>query len=190
MGEEYQGNWMLCLPWVLFSRRTAYHGELKATPAQAVFGEDPKLPGDLSPPLGSSETIQDIIARVKANAQRPPAQTDPHKKIPVYMPAKAHTTTHVYTKRAKKEPLGPRNDRPFRINRRIGKSCLELEVGHYNNGQPRLETRHWRTCFLADVAEGQAPGESQRWAESPETRSEVRIPDSVLLYGRTAPPQL
>ena len=158
MGDEYQSNWMRCLAWVLLGRRTAYHGEMKATPAQAVFGEDPKLPGDLPPPLGSGETIQEMLARVRANAEKPPAQTNHHKTIPVYMPAKAHTTTHVYTKRAKKEPLGPRNDGPFPITQRIGKSCLEIKVGDYNSGAPRLETRHWRTCFPADVEEGQQPG--------------------------------
>ena len=86
MADEYQSEWMSILPWVILSRRTALHGELRATPAQAVMGSDPKLPGDLVQPMGTGETIEDLLARVKANADKPPTQTALHKQLPVYFP--------------------------------------------------------------------------------------------------------
>ena len=98
MADEYQSEWMSILPWVILSRRTALHGELRATPAQAVMGSDPKLPGDLVPPMGRGETIEDLLARVKANADKPPTQTALHKKLPVYFPKIAQNCTHFYTK--------------------------------------------------------------------------------------------
>ena len=67
------------------------------------------------------------------------------------MPEAAKVATHVYTKRAKKTPLAPLWDGPFKINRRIGDSTLELIVAHYNDGRPRLELRHWNTCFPAPL---------------------------------------
>ena len=157
LGDQYQSSWMRCLPWVVLGRRTSFHGELQATPAQAVFGEDPKLPGDMAPPLASGETVTEILDRVKANASRPPAQTAPHKVLPVYMPPTTATATHVWTKKPKKSPLGPINDGPLPILKRLGKSCLLLQVGTRANGQPRTEVRHWKTCFPADMPEGTSP---------------------------------
>ena len=154
MGEQHQSNWMRILPWVILSRRTSFHGELGATPAQAVYGEDMKLPGDLIPPMGSGETIEDLLQRVQANADRPPAQTATHKQMPVYMPAATETCTHVWTKRAKPTPLGVKWDGPFEIDQRLGKSCLKLKVGEYKNGQFRTEIRHWKSCYPADMPEG------------------------------------
>ena len=44
-------------------------------------------------------------------------------------------------------PLGPRYDGPFKIDQRIGNSCLKLRVGNWANGQPRHELAHWNNCF-------------------------------------------
>ena len=107
--------------------------------------------------MGSGETMDEILNKVAGNVTRAPAQTATHKKLPVYMPPSTQTTTQVYTRRPKKTPLGPINDGPFTITDRLGKSCLRLQVGHYANGQPREETRHWRSCYPADVAEDTAP---------------------------------
>ena len=153
MGDEFQGAWARILPWILLARRTSFHGELKASPAQVVFGEDPRLPGDMIPPLGSGETLQDLLTRVKLNVDRPPAQTATHRKIPVYFPASAQNATHVYTKRAKLTPLGKKYDGPFLIQERLGKSCIKIVVGHYNNGKPRTEVRHWRSCWPQTLEE-------------------------------------
>ena len=98
--------------------------------------------------------MEDLLRRVSENAERPPAQTALHRKLPVYMPPAAQEATHVYTKKPKKSPLGPVNDGPFPIKERIGKSSLKLGVGHYANGRERTEIRHWRTCYPADVPEG------------------------------------
>ena len=98
------------------------------------------------PPLGSGEPLQDLLARVKLNAERPPAQTATHRKIPVYFPATAKTATHVYTKRAKQTPLGKKYDGPFLIQERMGKSCIRLQTRKYANGTLRTEVHHWKNC--------------------------------------------
>ena len=153
MGDEFQTNWMRMLPFIILGRRTSFHGELQTTPTQAVFGQDVRIPGDLIPPMTSGETIEDLLTRVKANALRPPAQTATHREIPTYMPPTVETCTHVYTKKPKVSPLGPKNDGPFPILKRIGKSCIQIKVGDYVNGTPRTETRHWNSCYPADLAE-------------------------------------
>ena len=70
MGDQYQTSWMRVLPWIILSRRTSLHGELGTTPATAVFGEDPTLPGDIIPPMGAGETLEEMLARVKTNVDR------------------------------------------------------------------------------------------------------------------------
>ena len=128
-----------------------------ATPAQVLFGEDLRLPGDMTPPLGSGETLEALLKRVKANVERPPAQTSLHKVLPVHLPPSTTTATHVYTDKPKKTPLGPIADGQFPIVRRLGKSCLEIQVGEYVNGKPRTEIRHWRTCHPAPPQENITP---------------------------------
>ena len=139
---------MRCLPWVLLSRRTAFHAELLATPSEAVFGEIVKVPGDLTPTLPPTESYADMLKRVKANAHRPAAQTALHKTNRVYLPSTIHEATHVYIRRAKVTPLGPKANGPFRILERIGNSCLKLHTGQFtSNGSPRTEIQHWRRCI-------------------------------------------
>ena len=101
--------------------------------------------------MAADETIEELLERVKALPEREPAQTSLHKTVPVYMPPKAETCTHVYTKRAKQTPLGPRNDGPWEILERRGKSCLLLKMGDYVSGKPRTELRHWNSCSPADM---------------------------------------
>ena len=71
MGDEFQSNWMRALPFVLLSRRTSYHNIIKATPAQLVFGEDPRLPGDLTP-LQEGQTSAQLLSTTTANVSRQP----------------------------------------------------------------------------------------------------------------------
>ena len=153
MGEEFQSSWMRKLPYVLLGRRTAYHADLEATPAQVLFGEDPKLPGEINPPVGAGETVQDLLARVRKLKDRKPAQTNLRKTVNTYMPPAAQVATKVYTKKPKTTPLGASWDGPYPIVERQGKSCLKLKTGEYANGEPRTEIRHWKTCYPAPLDE-------------------------------------
>ena len=152
MGEEHQDQWMRKLPWVILGRRTSYHEDLQATPATVVFGEDPKLPGDLGAPVGEAEDLAQLLERVRQLPHRPPAQTNLRKEAKVYMPPSTELATHVYTKNPKKTPLGARYLGPYPIEERQGKSCIKIITGYYkNNGKPRTEIRHWNTCYPAPL---------------------------------------
>ena len=146
IGDAHGDQWVDVLPWVVLGRHTSFNADLGATPAEAVFGQNPRVPGDMPFAMKEDEPIQDMLERVKANAKRPPMQTSLHKNPMFYMPATAETCTHVYTKRAKVTPLGPRWDGPYEILERLGKTSLKLKVGEFVNGQPRTEVRHWRSC--------------------------------------------
>ena len=151
MGDKYGQNWADILPWILLGRRTSWHEELGATPAQLVFGTDPPLPGDALP-LPTGETIQDILTRVQKETDRPPMTSTMQQEPYIYMPEKAKVCTHVYVKQSKVGPLTPKNKGPYKILERLGKSSLKLRAGYYANGTPRIEIRHWNTCYPADLA--------------------------------------
>ena len=146
MGNETGSAWSRILPWILLGRRTSHHTELNATPAQLVFGSNPKVPGELIHPMGEDSTPEDIIKRVTEAINRPPAQTALHKKTNIYMPPSTQTCTHVWTQRAKRGPLDPAYDGPYPIIERLGDTSLKIRVGWLNNGKPREEIRHWRSC--------------------------------------------
>ena len=148
MADQYQGGWSDILPWVLLARRTSYHSDLEATPAQMLYGEDPPLPGELRP-IHHGETLQQILGKAQANAHRPLAQTR-HKETKSYMPPFTQTATHVMTKKAKYVPLESKWDGPYLIKQRLGDSALKLLVGHFANGRERTEIRHWNSCYPLD----------------------------------------
>ena len=153
VGDVYGKTWPAALPWVLLGRRTAYHEELGATPAELVFGTNPALPGDITQPLTSNEPIETILQKVKENAQRAPCQTKFHRTPPFYMPESTRTCTHVWVKRAKKTPLGQDFDGPYEIVKRIGDTSLEVKVGEFVNGTAQTEIRHWHSCQPAPPPE-------------------------------------
>ena len=145
MGDVYGTEWSKILPWILLARRTSFHEDLGTTPATMLFGEDPPLPGDMVP-LHNGDTLQNILDKVKANVDRPKPQTSLNRNPKVYQPKSMQTCTHVYTKVPKPTPLGPKWLGPYPILKRLGDSSLQIQTGHFVNGKPRSEVRHWNTC--------------------------------------------
>ena len=159
MGDVHGTSWYDALPLVILGRRTSHHVELDATPAEVVFGANPRVPGDLKNPE-LEESVPALLERLRANAKRAPAQTNLHKESDSYFPPSAQTCTHVYVNRGKTGPLTPRADGPFPIEQRLGKSCLEVRTGYYTSGQrkgqKRLEVHHWLRCKPAPTPDADA----------------------------------
>ena len=147
IGDHYQEKWTSILPWTLLARRTAYHSELQASPAEVVFGDNPAVPGDLpGADLPADNDLVDLLERLRTNARRPPAQTTIRRNPQVYYPPTTATATHIYLKKHKTNPLSPIKDGPYPIVERLGKSALKIKVGEYKNGTDRTEIHHWRNC--------------------------------------------
>ena len=85
-------------------------------------------------------------------------QTAHNRTPPVNYPEELlDNVTHVYVKRGKTTPLGQSFDGPFPITRRLDTSCVEIRVGSYASGAPRLEIQHWQNLKPAVLKEGQEP---------------------------------
>ena len=122
-----------------------------------MFGENPRLPGDIQPDAPPDASIHELLDRLKANAARPPAPTQLHKTVPTYFPPAAQKATHVYTKNHKGHPLSPVSAGPFPIVEHLGKSCLRIRTGTFANGQPREEVHHWNNCTPTTLPESTQP---------------------------------
>ena len=172
MGDSHGKDWMQVLPWTLLARRTSYHNELQTTPAEAVLGQLPRLPGDLPIRPTVDQTIQDIVEHMKSVADRPPAQTRPPRD-PIHFPNQAQEATHVYVKKPKSKtgPLTPVADGPFAIKERLGTSCLHIQTGTFQSGAPRMEVVHWRNCVPAVLPETTTPAHRPKLGRKPRSAS-------------------
>ena len=147
MGDRYGSQWSMALPWILLGRRTTYSPDLDTSPAEMLYGQLPRLPGDLVDNGGQS--LVEMLEGVRTNAARPSVPTAHHAEIPIYVPDSAKTATHVLQRIGKPTQFGPRYDGPFKIIERIGKSILKIRCGNWANGQPRHELTHWNNCVPA-----------------------------------------
>ena len=144
---------MSALPWALLSKCTTFQPDIGASPAELVFGCDPALPGEVAVSQDKPLDVPRLLAHLRSNAAKPPAQTSLHTRPKPYFPPSAQNCTHVWVKLAKKSPLSPLNEGPYRIIERVGKSCLRVQLGYLANGEPRIQMLHWSNCKPADMAE-------------------------------------
>ena len=153
MGTQYKDRWCEALPWTLLGKRTSFQADLGASPAELVFGEVPRVPGDLVEPK-DGPAIPELLEKLRALAAREPIQTAHHRKMPVYWPHEAEKAKLVFVKIGKPSLLGPMYEGPYVITKKLGDSCLEIRVGSWNDGTPRHDIVHWNNCvpYFGDLA--------------------------------------
>ena len=155
MANKYKDLWCDALPWVLLGRHASYQPDLGASPAEMVFGTCLKLPGDLVRDGDPTEAdVTNLVDVLRMKADRPPVQTAHHRQVPEYWPASAAKATHVFLKKGKLTPLGATFEGPFEIVRKIGDSCMEVKVGLFRSGHPRIITAHWNNVRPAVLKPG------------------------------------
>ena len=104
MAEVHKSNWMAILPWTLLARRTAYHSELQASPAEFVFGDNPSVPGDLQgADIAPDSSLANLLERLRENAKRPSAEATIRRTPAVHYPPTTQTATHIYLKNQKSQ---------------------------------------------------------------------------------------
>ena len=151
MGDRYGAAWHSVLPWVLLGKRAAFQPDLGTCPAELVLGQTPLIPGALAgADLNPDTNLDQLLENLRTKAARPAVQTSHHDSPTVHTPRAMDNATHVYTRRGKVTPLGPRFDGPFPITERQGDSCLTVKAGNYVNSTPRFELHHWQNCKIAN----------------------------------------
>ena len=124
---------------------------MDASPAELVYGEPIKVPGDLAgADLHPDSDLPSLLERLRTKAAKPPTPTAHHNSEPhVHLPRDMQGATHVYVRRGKVAPLGPKFDGPWKINERTDHT-IKIRVGSYVNGEPRYELHHWNNAKVAN----------------------------------------
>ena len=150
------GDWCDKLPWVMLGLRTSPKEDLCASPAELVFGQPLRVPGDFVPANADPWSAARHLSAARADV-RPfaPLPTSAHGVPGVYIPADLQTAPFVFIRHdAHRGTLRPPYDGPFRVVSR-GPKCFVVDVG----GRPesvsvdRLKPAHLDADVRPQVAQ-------------------------------------
>lgn len=127
-------NWMETLPIVLLGIRSSFKEDLKASPAELVYGETLRLPGEFFNPVTEGTTdISEYAARLRnftRNLQPTPASR--HDKRSVFVYNDLSTVSHVFLRDdTVRSSLQPPYRGPYKVINR-GDKVFKI----YVNGKP------------------------------------------------------
>ncbi len=135
---------MLHLPWVLLGIRTALPLEGGPSPAEAVMGCQPILPGEFL--VTGEPPLEDFLERIRSDALLAPRAIS-HKNtlLPTTLPPELATADFVFVRRdSTAPPLTPPHIGPFRVLRR-SLHDFQLQIG---NRSEVVSTHRLKTCVL------------------------------------------
>ena len=148
---------MTALPWVLLGRRVAYQPHLDASSAQLVLGMSPKIPGQLlshpGPPLNTIQ-LKGLLDQLYRFHDRPAVPMSGKRET--FDIDNTLNATHVYVKVDNPQSLCPNFEGPYEIYSRPSSSQIEVRIGSFKDGRPRLLKFHWSSCKIAHLREGSA----------------------------------
>jgi transposase InsO family protein len=132
---HYNTSWTDDLPVVMMGLRAAYKEDIDATPAEMVFGQNIRLPGEfLSPAPSTVQSRSTFASTLKAAFHRlAPVNTCSHAKTSIFVHKELASATHVFVRRFNKTGMQNPYEGPFRIADRQDKT-LTIII----NGLPRV----------------------------------------------------
>ena len=176
MGNTHKDRWWWSLPWVMLSRRVAYQPSLDASSAQMVLNMSPVIPGQLvgdpGPPLNSVQ-LRALLDQLYRLADRPPIPTSgKREELDI---ENTRNATHVYVKVDQPSSLSPKFEGPYEIYSRPSRSQVELKIGLFKDGRPRLLTYNWQQCKVAHLREGAKIGQRPMLGRKPTLKKIVNL---------------
>ena len=159
MGNSHGDKWSTALPWVLLGKRSAFQPDLDTSAALLTLGKSPQLPcqlfGDPGPPLNTLE-VKSLLDELYKMAAKPALQTSTvSNPIDTAFTDKAK---RVYVKLDNPTGLSGPFEGPFPIISRPSRSQVQVKIGSYADGRPRLQTYNWDSCKISNDRPGQEDG--------------------------------
>ena len=143
---------MRALPLMLLGKRIAVQPDLDTNATSLVYGKSLTVPGQLlghpGPPLSNLQTRALLEELYKMSAK--PAIPTSATVDPVDL-SYTESATHVYIKVDKPKGLSPKWEGPYLITSRPSRSQIEVRLGSFVDGTPRLQKFHWNTCKIAHL---------------------------------------
>ena len=168
MGAHHGSQWRRAFPWVLLGKRVAFQPDLNTSSALLAFGRSPLIPGqvlgDPGPPLNSLQ-IKALLEELYKMEAKPALQTSSQpNQIDI---SATDSATHVYVKVDEPKGLASRFEGPFEIISRPSRSQVQVRIGSYASGEPRLLTFHWTACKIAHMREEAETGSRPKLGRPP-----------------------
>ena len=186
MGNKERDQWMRALPWVLLGRRVAFQPSLDASAAQMVLGMSPRIPGQLlghpGPPLNTIQ-LKGLLDKLYKYHDKPAMPMSGKKET--FDITDTEKATHVYVKVDNPQSLCPKFEGPYEIYSRPSRSQIEVKIGMFKDGRPRLLTFHWSACQVANLRQGAVPASRPALGRKPKGVNTPHI--SVPEYGNVSP---
>jgi hypothetical protein len=139
-------DWLLHLPWVLLGIRSAVPLEGGLSPAEAVMGCQPILPGEF---LATGEPpLEEFLEKIKTDTLLSPRPVL-HKNtpLPTALPPDLAEADFVFVRRdSGAPPLTPPYTGPFKVLRR-SLHTFQVQVG---NKTETISTHRLKSCFSSD----------------------------------------
>ena len=144
MGDKFKDKWMSQLPYTLLGRRIAFQPDLNTSSALLTFGASPTIPGLFFPSDNAEPTTESLLKQVQMDTHRAPVPMSRHcPPLTTYMPPNTVNATHVYVKIDQPQNLGEKWAGPYPIIDRPSNSTIQIRVGFYKSGLPRVELHSW-----------------------------------------------
>ena len=159
MENTHGDKWRRALPWVLLGKRIAFQPDLNTSAALLAFGRSPLIPGQVigepGPPLTSLQ-VRALLEELYRMDAKPALQTSSNKnEIDI---SATEAATHVYVKVEEPKGLAARFEGPYEIVSRPSRSQVQVRIGSYVSGEPRLSTYHWSSCKIAHMRDDAVVG--------------------------------
>lgn len=138
-------DWMNILPLILLGLRTSFKEDIKASPAELVYGETLRLPGEFfDEPV--SEPNHEFIAQLRKHMKSlRPTQTSHHvKEKRTFIQKELQTCTHVFVRNdTVRKPFQQPYDGPYLVLKRTNKYFkLQIRNKQTNISIDRIKAAH------------------------------------------------
>ena len=128
MAHANSQRWMENLPIVLLGLRSTLKPDIGFAPAELVYGNPLRLPGEMFCTQQDQTRLQALIERIRSVTSAVPLPAPRPQSPPSYIDPKLQTCTHVFVRCDKvRQPLIPPYDGPFRVLSRTPK-VFELDL--------------------------------------------------------------
>lgn len=116
--HQHPCQWVETLPIILLTLRTTEKEDIKHSPAELVYGEDLRLPGQFTPPDVNPHPLSFLPALRQAMSNLPPTQPRPPPQRSTYVPMEVKTAEHVLLRHdTHRGPLARPYDGPYHVFR-------------------------------------------------------------------------
>ena len=194
MGNQHGDKWINALPWVLLGKRIQVQPDLNVSSAQLVFGKSLSIPGQLlgqpGAPLTNLQTKALLEELYKLSASPPLPTSTKVNEVDLSWTKDAKA---VYVKVDEPSSLAPRFEGPYPIVSRPSRSTIEVRIGSFANGNPRLQIYNWNLCKVAHLREGAPLGQRPQLGRPSKASAPPSTPNATVSAGdpnSTDPPHV